>query len=362
VRRTNWSFGFGLEYPTYFSSDVRSGSDQINYGAFVSLQHNYFDNVGLRFIGAFDRLEGILPANAAYYYSDGSTAPISSKIHSDIFIGKLDILYYLTPCSVVSPYLGIGTGLVSYKTDWGQVINNNATTKTTIEMNLCFGSEWRISQTLYIKTEFAYNSMDGQLDGIVDNNRKGIFGSNADGYISISSGFQYYFWNNESAKYCEIYSGIKANISNTNNYPTLDEIDQIVRNHIPRVIERKIEIETPVKHNSTNLMLFGINFAANKSKITPESIPILNKAIQILYNNPDIIIEIQGYTDNIENPLINQKLSKERADNVKEYFVSKGIDGNRISTIGFGDKYPIYKNSSEFGRARNRRIEFRIIK
>jgi hypothetical protein len=280
-------------------------------------------------------------------------------MHTDLYTGNIDLLYYFNPFSTVSPYVGFGAGLASYKTDWGNIVNPAANTKTTAEMNFFWGSEWKISNTWNIRTELSYHSIDGQFDGIIDNNRKGIFGSYAGGYTSITAGFQYYFWKSEPVTFSEIYSGIKPKISSNKNYPTLDEINKIIQNHVPIIAEKISRIENPPLIHP-NIELFGINFESGKCNLIPEAYPVLKHALRVLNENPKIRVEVQGFTDNKGNSTSNQKLSERRAEVVKGYLVSGGIDRNRIATKGFGDKNPVANNATKLGRSLNRRIEFKV--
>jgi OOP family OmpA-OmpF porin len=282
-------------------------------------------------------------------------------MHTDLYAGNMDLLYYFNPYTAVSPYAGFGAGLASYKTNWGNILNPAAITKTTAEMNFYLGSEWKISNIWNIRTELSYHSIDGQFDGIIDNNRKGIFGSDAGGYISISAGLQYYFWKSEPATYGEIYSGIKPKISSNKNYPTLDEINEIIHKNVPIIVEKIQRVESPPSIHP-NIELFGINFESGRCNLISEAYPILKHALRVLKENPDIRIEVQGFTDNTGSSAVNQKLSAKRAEAIKQYLVSEGIDGSRITTKGFGDKNPISNNISKHGRALNRRIEFKIEK
>ena len=74
-----------------------------------------------------------------------------------------------------------------------------------------------------------------------------------------------------------------------------------------------------------------------------------------------MIIEIQGHTDNVGSASANQALSSNRAFTVKATLESFGINGDRIKAKGFGPSKPIADNSSEAGRAKNRRTEFLIM-
>jgi outer membrane protein OmpA-like peptidoglycan-associated protein len=110
------------------------------------------------------------------------------------------------------------------------------------------------------------------------------------------------------------------------------------------------------------IVLEGITFATGKADITPESESVLNKALKTLQNNPDIIVEISGHTDNVGSTSSNQRLSQKRADAVRNWLISKGIDGARLTAIGYGEERPIAPNDTPEGKQKNRRIEFLRIK
>ena len=76
--------------------------------------------------------------------------------------------------------------------------------------------------------------------------------------------------------------------------------------------------------------------------------------------NLEVVISI-GHTDSIGSDTYNQKLSVRRAEAVKAYLVSKGIEPNRIYTEGKGEKQPVASNKSKDGRAKNRRVEIEVI-
>ena len=108
--------------------------------------------------------------------------------------------------------------------------------------------------------------------------------------------------------------------------------------------------------------LNNIFFEFGKAELLPESFPELNRTAEFLKNNPSIIIEISGHTDNIGSPEYNQKLSERRAKAVADYIISKGINPNRIIVVGYGMTRPIAFNNTEEGRAMNRRVEFKVLK
>ena len=77
--------------------------------------------------------------------------------------------------------------------------------------------------------------------------------------------------------------------------------------------------------------------------------------------NNTLIIEINGFTDNIGDKADNQLLSENRAKAVRNIVLTQGISGERVSYNGFGESFPISSNDTEKGRGKNRRTEFKII-
>ncbi len=120
-----------------------------------------------------------------------------------------------------------------------------------------------------------------------------------------------------------------------------------------QIFSDKVKVEV-----NKRFILNSIFFDFNKSTLRANSNPELQKVVELMKKNPTNNIEISGHTDNIGNKSYNIELSKERAEEVKKYLISKGIDANRIVSIGKGSSDPIDTNDTENGRQRNRRVEF----
>jgi len=108
--------------------------------------------------------------------------------------------------------------------------------------------------------------------------------------------------------------------------------------------------------------LNNIFFDTGKSELRPESGPELDRLVTTLNESPKIVIEVRGHTDNTGSNEINAKLSQDRADAVREYFISKGIEPDRVGSKGFGESKPVATNDTDEGRQQNRRVEFMIVK
>lgn len=116
----------------------------------------------------------------------------------------------------------------------------------------------------------------------------------------------------------------------------------------------------PIEVNAS-VVLKNVFFDVNKAELKPESMIELDKVVQLLKENPTIKIEIDGHTDNVGKPADNLTLSNNRAKAVINYFLYKGVAADRLSSKGFGETKPVADNTSEQGRAKNRRTELKVV-
>lgn len=110
------------------------------------------------------------------------------------------------------------------------------------------------------------------------------------------------------------------------------------------------------------LVLKNIFFEFNKTELLPASYNELNQVVQFMLEENITLIEIAGHTDNDGSDSYNQKLSEGRAASVVQYLASQGINPQKMIAAGYGESRPIDTNSTEEGKAQNRRVEFVLIK
>jgi len=115
------------------------------------------------------------------------------------------------------------------------------------------------------------------------------------------------------------------------------------------------EVKKKVDYAANNIL-----FVTGSAKLVSKSFKGLDEVVKILKDNPDMVLAIDGHTDNAGNDEFNQKLSDSRAAAVKQYFISKGIDESRITSAGHGKTMPIADNKTAAGRQKNRRVEMKL--
>jgi OOP family OmpA-OmpF porin len=102
----------------------------------------------------------------------------------------------------------------------------------------------------------------------------------------------------------------------------------------------------------------AVLFAFDSATLDAGAKPVLDDVARWLKGNPKVRLEIQGHTDNFGGPTANLALSQKRAEAVKTYLVTDGVDGGRLTAKGFGLTVPVADNQTPEGRARNRRVVF----
>lgn len=118
---------------------------------------------------------------------------------------------------------------------------------------------------------------------------------------------------------------------------------------IPEEIKKRVDIAAK-----------NILFITGSFKLQTKSFKGLNDVAKIMSENPGMSLNIDGHTDHVGSDEMNLKLSQNRADAVKNYIVSKGIDPSRITATGYGESKPIATNATAAGRQQNRRSELTL--
>ena len=107
-------------------------------------------------------------------------------------------------------------------------------------------------------------------------------------------------------------------------------------------------------------LLNGASFPSGSAELTPQLKQLMPIGVAILTRNPSLVLTVEGHTDDIGSVESNQALSEARAEAARQWFIAAGISPDRVFAVGYGESRPIADNSTEQGRAMNRRIEFRL--
>jgi OmpA-OmpF porin, OOP family len=118
-------------------------------------------------------------------------------------------------------------------------------------------------------------------------------------------------------------------------------------------VEEVVAERKPIRMNN-------IFFDFNKATLRPESLPELDRFVEVMKENEGLSIEVAGHTDDVGSAEYNQRLSKERAKAVEKYLESQGVPAKRVSSVGYGKAKPVAPNTTDEGRSQNRRVEFII--
>ena len=148
---------------------------------------------------------------------------------------------------------------------------------------------------------------------------------------------------------------IQVQTAQWNEFPTYEQTAVLIK-EMAQEMSASAQAMSDAIAKSGKLDVYGITFATGQATITPASDAVLNDVYAVLAANADWRLRIEGHTDNVGDKAANLKLSQARAGAVAAWLTGKGIDAARLTTAGLGDTQPVGPNTSEDGRARNRRV------
>lgn len=368
---SGWYLELGGNYPRFVNTSTRPLL--LNYGGYLTLKYDINEYVAFRLNAKYAHMQ------SEYDFNGGIR-----EIQSDVAISAFEFVYTFLPCHNISPFLSVGAAAVGYQVE--NEISVFEEPAIDLAISLGIGTVIKLSERWRFTSELNFYTLSsGKIDGVAGkNNTSSLLGGGYDSFASFSLGFGYYIGVGEQAVTCIPYEGLKNLSGLKQEVVDYDRIEDIVKRNIPREVIKEVVVEKPVpsqiydpqtgelitaeellkrKKTSTdnNWVLVGINFDFNSANLKPESYPVLYHALQVLLQNPNMKVEIIGYTDNIGSTTMNLRLSQERANAVKNYFVKRGVNESRLTAKGMGENNPISDNKTASGRKMNRRIEFRIV-
>ncbi len=143
----------------------------------------------------------------------------------------------------------------------------------------------------------------------------------------------------------------------------IDEDNDGVPDHRDDCLGTRAGARTDVKGCEIKdiISLPGVNFETGHDILLPGTEYLLQTAADTLNKHPDLLIEVAGHSDDVGNANQNIGLSLRRAQTVRDFLISYGVDGSRLTFKGYGEAQPIADNSTADGRATNRRVELRLV-
>lgn len=140
-----------------------------------------------------------------------------------------------------------------------------------------------------------------------------------------------------------------------------DENASLIATAVSKAVEaRKACSAAPVKVEI--IALEGVYFDNDSATLRDVSVSKLDKAVATLKSRASIKVEVAAHTDSSGSDAYNMALSTRRAASVMNYLVAHGIDASRLTSKGYGESQPVADNTSKEGRAKNRRVELRVLK
>ncbi len=345
--KTSWYLGIGGTYPRYMTISSPSIANHRNYGLNLTLGYNVTEHIGFRLLGNLLSMESYTLQNGNEVFDRVNMGTIN-----------LEVVYTILSCEYLTPYLDAGYGFALYKfsnpyleDNRGQIRKDPNGLWDGYQLRLGGGLEYRMFDDLSIVTEINYTTAsNNRIDGNDTRNEvKGLLQSNGDSYMTADLGIRWYFSRGDSSKIC--------------NAPGIKEVEVVKEVPVEKIVKDTVVVEKIVEkaiNNKEAFVLDNVRFKFDSDRLTDESKIILNRVASVLQKFPEEKIQITGHTDNIGEDSYNLDLSQRRAETVKNYLISKGINGNNLFTAGCGERRPIATNETAIGRALNRRIEFSI--
>lgn len=382
-------------------------TNKINYTAKGSLEY-YFPstgsgNFGLRLFGQTG-------------FISGKDAPLGALNPTNEFATRIDaigggIFFTLSLGDVVYPWLGVGaSNLWFYPEDAnGNKLPNAAAEKFNTFMigyNGDAGVRFMVSKSISI------NIMGGIIVGSEDFLDDLEIGSNNDMLYTGTAGLSYYFGREKDSdgdgvpdsedacadtplevkvdefgcpldsdgdgvpdyldKCANTLTGVKVDAAgcplDTDGDGVPDYLDKCPNTPKGTEVDSKgctIEKDTVIIIQPTEvetLVLSGdTNFEFNKSALLPSAYTALEGVVNTMKEHSGYKWEVGGYTDAIGSDNYNIKLSQQRAQSVVDYLVSKGVERNNLTIVGYGEANPVATNDTDEGRSMNRRVEIKIL-
>jgi OOP family OmpA-OmpF porin len=406
---STWSIGVNAGVmspiaPFGGKNDFSNWKSNLGYGIYVKKQ--FTNSFSLR----LDGVRGKLSADNSEPYEGGTTNTNAiSAFETDLsYAGSLNAVMNMFNIdmfhknSALQLFVSAGAGLAGYKPTItrGGTTSEYAPDKTISELIIPVGvgAKFKISEKVNFDLGWTVNFVDGDnLDG-------NYAGGNNDKFSYASAGLEFALgqgkqlaWHNPvAATYDEVLAakatinGLKGDLDaqKAENAKLRTDLQGVINDEdgdgvadkfdkcpgtasgvvvdgagcplvAPAPIVREKVIITESDRKVVADAIRNLEFDVNKSTIRSKSYPTLNRVADLL-KTKNFSLRLAGHTDSQGSDALNMALSKDRAESIKAYLVSQGVNASRVEATGYGESQPIASNKTASGRQKNRRVEFSL--
>jgi outer membrane protein OmpA-like peptidoglycan-associated protein len=349
--RFNVQFRLGSVYDHYaqnkdaHSPDLSSNyENDITLNSSASLYYTLSSNLSLGIDIGHGKIYG---ENELQYYQ-GDFEELN-------FNAKLNFLTY----NKLELYGRVSTGVIRYQSQRNFLKNDFPISEAegeALKSSLALGVEYRFKRQWLVLFDASFNRVDNDNFDAWDD---GLGNSK---YLVTSIGLKYNLVAPSSNKKDEIIDNkkeikrrVKANYD-TNVEPRLQEIENQIASHSHQINKEDLIIES--NETKTKHQFF---FETNEHLVSINSLERVVDIADIMKANSAYKANITGYADSDASTILNEMLSKKRAENIKKYLVSLGLEGSRISTFYKGEASPLAPNDSQLNKQLNRRVDIVLV-
>ena len=383
--------------------DFSNWKTNIGYGLYIKKQITPY------FALRADGLRGKLKGNNAEPYRDGTVnvSPFSSFSTDLRYSASLSAVVNMFNWSMFKQenaaqlYASAGGGFVNYETTTTTTGNVTTTAKDVdkLVIPVGVGAKFRLSPGVNLDLGYTVNFVDGDnLDGYERNGNDKYSYGYAGLEFALGKGKQMAFYSPTAATYDEALAArreasalksdldaqkaenarLRADMGNllqdTDGDGVADKLDKCPNTPAgtvvdgagcplvtpkPQIIKETQVVVTEADRKVVKDAIANLEFDLGKSTIRPKSYPTLNKVAALLVEK-NFSLKLAGHTDNTGSAELNMRLSKDRAESIKNYLVAQGANASRIEATGYGKEQPIATNATAAGRQQNRRVEFTL--
>jgi len=405
---STWSVGVNAGVlspisPLGGKNDFSNWNSSFGYGIFVKKQFTpYFS---LRLDGMRGKLKG---DNSEAYDSGVTVSGGNSAFETDLsYAGSLNAQVNMFNIdmfkkeNVLQLYVSAGAGLAGYKPKVAAgsgTLVDYANDKTISELIIPvgLGAKFKVSEKVNFDLGWSVYFVDGDnLDGTYRNNNSDKFNyAHAGLEFALGAGKQLAYHNPVAATYDEavqakaLAGSLKSDLDNqkAENAKLRSEMNDLLKDtdgdgvadkldkcpdtpagtvvdgsgcplKTPKPIEKVIITEEDRRVVADAIK--NLEFDLGKSTIRSKSFSTLNRVANLLVSK-NFSLKLAGHTDNTGSAELNMRLSKDRAESIKSYLVSQGVNPSRVEATGYGKNQPIATNKTAAGRQKNRRVEFTL--